>query len=130
MLAALALPLVLAASPSPGHGRPLVLQGECLYPPILADKLQGATQTICDTVELTERGIDFRQGEWNAHSLFLGSWNGDVLTVTAIQPRNTRWSEAKGECRIDHANGRISLISCTAYGDGRGWIANFRHVPR
>jgi hypothetical protein len=130
MLTLLALPLVLAARPAlPGHDRPLVLHGECLYPPVLADKLQGATQAICDTVEVTRHGVDFRQGEWNAHSLFLGRWNGDVLTVTEIQPRHGRRSEAKGQCRIDHANGRISFISCTAFGDGRGWVANFRNVP-
>jgi hypothetical protein len=84
---------------------------------------------ICDTVEVSAGGVDFRQGEWDAHSLFLGSWNGDVLTVTAIQPRKMRRARASGQCRIDHANGRISLISCTAFGDGRGWVANFRNVP-
>jgi hypothetical protein len=127
MITALALPLALA-SVSPA-GDPLVLHGECIYPPAIAEKLQGTNQVICDTVEVSAGGVDFRQGEWDAHSLFLGSWNGDVLTVTAIQPRKMRRAKASGQCRIDHANGRISLISCTAFGDGRGWVANFRNVP-
>jgi hypothetical protein len=124
------LALVLAANPiHPAPDRPISLHGECIYPPAIAEKLPDASQVICDTVVISARGIDFRQGEWNAHSRFLGTWKGDVMTVTSIEPRNERPSAAQGQCRIDYANGAISLISCTAFGKGRGWIANFRNVP-
>jgi hypothetical protein len=122
----LALALVLATSVSPPAS--LVLHGECIYPPRLAKALPDATQVLCDTVEVSAQGADFAQDQWAAHARFFGTWRGDILTVTAMQPRNERKIEAKGHCRIDHANRRISLISCSAFGGGRGWVANFRNA--
>jgi hypothetical protein len=128
MLTVLAFALATGVTP-PAPDRPRMLHGECIYPPAVAGKLPDASQVICDVVEVSTHGIDFQQRGWNAHSRFLGSWNGSILTVTAIQPRNTPQTEARGECRIDYANGTISLVSCTAFGGGRGWIANFRNLP-
>jgi hypothetical protein len=125
----LSLVLLLAAHPAaPAHDRAVVLHGECIYPPAIAEKLPDAAQVTCDTVALSGGEIDFRQDGWDAHSRFFGTWNGDVLTVTAIQPRGQRRSDADGECRIDYANGAISMVSCSAFGNGRGWLANFRNV--
>jgi hypothetical protein len=118
--------LFLAASFSPAS--PAALHGECIYPPRIAEALPDAIQVLCDSVEVSSQGVDFRQKQWSAHARFFGSWKGDMLTVTAIQPRNERRTEAKGSCRVDHANGTISLISCSAFGGGRGWVANFRNV--
>jgi hypothetical protein len=118
--------LFLAASFSPA---PTTLHGECIYPPRVAEALPDATQVLCDSVEVSPQGVDFRQEQWDAHARFLGRWKGDILTVTAIQPRNAPRIEANGSCRIDHANNRISLVSCSAFGGGRGWLANFRNVP-
>lgn len=128
MLTALALALA-AGQAIPDDGRPLILHGECIYPPRIAKALPDAVQVICDTVEVSADGIDFKRRGWDAHSRFFGSWHGDILTVNAIQPRSERRGEAEGSCRIDHANGKISLVSCSAFGRGRGWIANFRNVP-
>ena len=123
----LTLALYLAASFSTAS--PAALHGECIYPPRVAEALPDAIQILCDHVEVSPQGVDFRQGEWDAHSRFFGSWQGNILTVTSIQPRNERRIEAKGTCRIDYANNRISLVSCNAFGGGRGWLANFRNVP-
>ena len=123
------LALALAAHPAvPAHDRAFVLHGECIYPPALAEKLPDAAQIGCNTVGVSADGVDFRLDGWDAHSRFFGTWNGDVLTVTAIQPRGARRSEARGDCRIDYANGAISMVSCSAFGKGRGWLANFRNV--
>jgi len=130
MLTALALALAgTAAAAAPGDGRPHILHGECIYPPKIADALPDAIQVICDTVEVNADGVDFQRRGWDVHSRFFGSWQGDILTVTAIQPRGEKRREAKGSCRIDYANGRVSLVSCSAFGAGRGWLANFRNVP-
>jgi hypothetical protein len=123
----LALALLLAASAAPAA--PATLRGECIYPPRLAEALPDAIQLLCDGVGIGPQGVDFRQSEWNAHSRFFGRWDGNILTVTAIQPRNERRIEAKGSCRVDHANGVVSLVSCSAFGGGRSWLANFRNVP-
>lgn len=125
MITTLALPLALASSPT---GDPLVLHGECIYPPAIAEALPDAVQVICDTVEVTAGGVDFQRRGWDAHTRFFGNWRGAVMTVTAIQPRNERRAEARGSCRIDYANSEISLVSCSAFGRGRGWVANFRNV--
>jgi hypothetical protein len=127
MLTALALTLVAAAVPD--GGRPLVLHGECIYPPKIADALPDAIQIICDTVEVSADGVDFQRRGWDAHSRFFGTWRGGILTVSAIQPRGEKRREANGSCRIDYVNGRVSLVSCSAFGGGRGWLANFRNVP-
>ena len=128
MMTALALPLALAAGGAlPGLDRPPVLHGECIYPPRIAEALPDAIQVICDTVEVTADGVDFQRRGWDAHSRFFGNWQGGILTVTAIQPRNERRSGARGTCRIDYANGEISLVSCSAFGRGRGWVANIRN---
>jgi hypothetical protein len=125
MLFSLVLALAAASSPAP----PSTLHGECIYPPRIAEALPDAIQVLCDSVEIGPNGVDFRQKQWNAHARFFGSWKGDVLTVTAIQPRNERRTEAKGSCRIDHANAAVSLVSCSAFARGRAWVANFRNVP-
>ena len=123
------LPFVLALAASLAPVPPTTLHGECIYPPRIAEALPDAIQVLCDAVAVSPQGVDFRQGEWNAHTRFFGTWKGDIMTVTAIQSRNERRIEAKGSCRVDHANGAISLISCSAFGGGRGWLANFRNVP-
>jgi hypothetical protein len=123
-----ALALALAATAVPDADRPLILHGECIYPPKIAEALPDAIQVICDTVEVSPEGVDFERREWDAHSRFFGNWKGNILRVTAIQPRNERRSAARGSCRIDYANGEISLVSCSAFGRGRGWVANFRNV--
>ena len=121
-----ALALALAAHPvKPAR---VVLHGECIYPPAIAEKLPDAAQVACDTVEVSADRVDFRLDGWDAHSRFFGTWQGNLLTVTAIQPRGQRRSEAKGDCRIDYANGEISMVSCSAFGKGRGWLANFRNI--
>ena len=122
-------PLVIALAASLLPAPPAPLHGECIYPPQVAEALPDATQVLCDTVAVSPQGVDFRQEPWNAHARFFGIWKGDILTVTAIQPRNERRIEANGSCRIDYANNRISLVSCSAFGGGRGWLANFRNVP-
>jgi hypothetical protein len=127
--AAMLLPFAMALAVSLSPAAPATLHGECIYPPRLAEALPDAIQVLCDAVEVSPQGVDFRQEQWNAHARFFGTWKGDFLTVTAIQPRNERRTEAKGSCRIDHANGAISLVSCSAFGGGRGWLANFRNVP-
>jgi hypothetical protein len=71
-------------------------------------------------------GVDFAQREWDAHSRFFGRWQGGVLTVTALQPRNGRQKEARGSCRIDRLDGRISMVSCAVVAGERDWLANFR----
>lgn len=124
-----ALALVLAAAPGSAGARPLILHGECLYPPKIAEALPGAIQASCDTAVVTADGVDFRHRGWEAHTRFFGTWQGGILTVMAIQPWGEPRAEAKGSCRIDRANGRISLVSCSAFGAGRGWLANFRNVP-
>jgi hypothetical protein len=123
------LPFVIALAASLSLAPPATLHGECIYPPRVAEALPDATQVLCDSVEVSPQGVDFRQEQWDAHARFLGRWKGDILTVTAIQPRNAPRIEANGSCRIDHANNRISLVSCSAFGGGRGWLANFRNVP-
>jgi hypothetical protein len=127
MLPLLALALA-AVDVVPDSGRPRVHRGEFLYTPRVAEAVPGATEVLCDTVEVSGGVVDFRQRQWDAHTRFLGRWQGDVLTVTAIQPRNERRSEAHGSCRIDRLNGRISMVSCAAVSRGRDWVANFRHV--
>jgi hypothetical protein len=126
MLAALAL--ALAAGASVTGDRPLVLHGECFYPPRIAEAAPEATQVLCDTVAVDARSVDFEQREWKARTRFFGSWEGGVLTVTAMQPRGGRRTDAHGSCRIDRANGHVSMVSCTAVARGRGWLANFRNV--
>ena len=126
MLLTLALALA-AHSAQPAR---VVLHGECIYPPAIAEKLPDAAQVACNTAEVSADGVDFWLEGWEAHSRFFGTWNGDRLTVTAIQPRGQRRSEASGDCRMDYANGAISMVSCSAFGNGRGWLANFRHVRR
>jgi hypothetical protein len=129
MITTLALPLALAAGGAlQGSDRPLALHGECIYPPKIAEALPDAVQVICDTVEVTAGGVDFQRRGWDAHTRFFGNWQGSIMTVTAIQPRNERRAEARGSCRIDYANNEISLVSCSAFGRGRGWVANFRNV--
>jgi hypothetical protein len=128
-LPAMLLPTLIALAASLSPAPPATLHGECIYPPRVAEALPNATQVLCDSVEVSPQGVDFRQEQWDAHARFFGSWKGDVLTVTAIQPRNARRVEANGSCRIDYANNRISLVSCSAFGGGRGWLANFRNVP-
>jgi hypothetical protein len=123
------LALTLAATDAPDGGHRFTLHGECIYPPKLAEALPGAIQLICDTVEVAPNGVDFQRRGWDAHSRFFGRWKGNILTVTAIQPRNERRIEAKGSCRVDYVNGQVSLVSCSAFGGGRGWVANFRNVP-
>jgi hypothetical protein len=123
----IAVALALAAAPKAGD--PPILHGECIYPPKIAEALPDAIQVICDTIEVSADGVDFQRRGWDAHARFFGSWKGNILTVTAIQPRNERRSEANGSCRIDLLNGRISMVSCSAFGHGRGWLANFRNVP-
>jgi hypothetical protein len=125
----MSIALVLFLATSPAAAAPAALHGECIYPPRIAEALPDAAQVLCNEVEVTPRGVDLRQIAWDAHSRFFGSWKGATLTVTAIQPRNERRIEATGTCRIDHANGRVSLISCSAFGGGRSWLANFRNVP-
>jgi hypothetical protein len=123
------LALALAASQFvPEDDLPLNLHGECFYPPRIAEAVPDATEVLCDTVAVDAGRVDFELREWNAHSRFFGSWEGDIFTVTAIQPRKGRRTEARGSCRIDHLNGRISMVSCTAVARGRGWLANFRNV--
>jgi hypothetical protein len=123
------LALALAASPFvPADDLPLNLHGECFYPPRIAEALPDATQVTCDTVAVDAGSVDFELREWSAHSRFFGSWEGDTFTVIAFQPRNGRRTDARGSCRIDHLNGRISMVCCTAVARGRGWLANFRHV--
>jgi hypothetical protein len=127
MLTALALALASAAVPNPD--RPLILHGECFYPPKIAEKLPDAAQVLCDTVEVSGGTVDFQQRGWGTHWRFFGHWQGGLLTVTAIQPRHGRRTEAQGTCRIDYANDKVSMVSCSAFGGGRGWLANFRNVP-
>lgn len=124
------LVLALAASDVVPHdGRPLVLHGECIYPPRIAEAVPDVAEVLCDTVEVSGGAVDFEQREWDAHTRFFGSWQGDILTLTAIQPRNGRRTGAHGSCRIFYADGKISMVSCTAVSRGRDWAANFRHVP-
>ena len=59
---------------------------------------------------------------------FFGTWHGDQLQVSSIQERNRDPIEARGQCRIFFANDGVSMVSCTAIGGGRGWVANFRNV--
>jgi hypothetical protein len=125
MLSVLALALAAVHAVS-GNGPPAVLHGQCFYPPRIAKALPNATRVICDTVEVNAGGVDFVQREWDAHSRFLGRWQGGVLTVTALQPRNGRQKEARGSCRIDRLDGRISMVSCAVVAGGRDWLANFR----
>jgi hypothetical protein len=121
--------LALAANPAvPGDDLPFKLRGECFYPPRIAEAAPDATQVTCDAVEVDAGSVDFEVREWNAHSRFYGSWEGDVFTLTALEPRNGRRTEARGSCRIDRLDGRISMISCAAVARGRGWLANFRTV--
>jgi hypothetical protein len=123
------LALVLAANQAvPENDLPLDLKGECFYPPHIAEAAPTAIRVICDTVAVESGRVDFEQREWNAHSRFFGNWQGGVFTVTAVQPRNGRRIEARGTCRIDRANGRISMVSCAAVAGGRGWLANFRNL--
>lgn len=125
MLALIALALA-AHLAVPGDDQPFKLRGECFYPPRIAEVAPDATQVTCDAVAVDAGSVDFELREWNAHSRFFGTWEGDVFTVTAIQPRNGRRTEARGSCRIDRLDGRISMVSCTAVARARGWLANFR----
>jgi len=51
------------------------------------------------------------------------------MTVTSIPPRGGRTIEAQGSCRVDYANGGSWMVGCSAFGGGRGWLANVRHGP-
>lgn len=127
MLALIAF--LLTAGPAlPGDALPFKLRGECFYPPRIAEAAPNAAQVTCDAVAVDAGSVDFELREWNAHSRFFGAWEGDVFTLTALQPRNGRRTAARGSCRIDRLDGRISMISCTAVARGRGWLANFRTV--
>lgn len=126
MMTLLALALA-AGSTAPNDDLPFKLDGECFYPPRIADAAPDATQVMCDTVGADAASVDFELREWDAHSRFFGSWEGDVFTITAIQPRGGTRTRARGSCRLDRLDGRISMVSCTAVARGHGWLANFRN---
>jgi hypothetical protein len=124
-----ALILALAANQFvPEDDLPLDLHGECIYPPKIVDAAANDTLLLCDTVAADEQGITFRQSQWNAGTQFFGEWHGGQLRVTSIRGRTGDPFEARGQCRIYFANDAISMISCTATGAGRGWVANFRNI--
>jgi hypothetical protein len=127
MLAALALALA-ADSFVPEDDLPLSFAGECIYPPKVVDAAASDTLVLCDAAVADEQGVEFRQRQWDAGTRFFGEWHGDQLRVTSIRPRAGDAVEARGQCRIYFANDAVSMISCTAIGAGRGWIANFRNV--
>jgi hypothetical protein len=123
------LALALAANPFlPEDDLPLDLHGECIYPPRIVEAAANDTLLLCDSVVADTEGIAFRRSQWNFGTRFFGEWHGDRLQVTSIQGRTGDPFEARGQCRIYFANEAISMISCTAIGAGRGWVANFRNV--
>ena len=125
----IALALALAANQFvPEDDLPLNLHGECIYPQRIVDAAANDTLLLCDAARADRQGIEFRQSQWNAGTRFFGEWHGDQLKVTSMQGRTGDPFEARGQCRLYFANEDVSMISCTAIGAGRGWVANFRNV--
>jgi len=112
----------------PEDDLPLRLRGECIYPPRIVDAAANDTLLLCDAALADRQGVQFRQSQWNAGTRFFGEWHGDQLQVTSMRGRTGDAFEARGQCRLYFAKDDISMISCTAIGAGRGWVANFRYV--
>lgn len=101
--------------------------GQCIYPPVLGEAGPGEIRVTCSRVATDGTGIDFVDREWDARMVrFSGYWDGNILAVRSVTPRSGATVEARGACRIDKANGAVSVIACTAVTGGRTFVGNFR----
>ena len=118
------LALAQAAVGDPGQA---TYHGQCFYPPILGDPRPGEVRILCDQVATDETGVEFVDSTWDVRMVrFAGYWEGNILAVRSVTSRTGATVEARGACRIDRANGKVSVIACTAVTHGRSWIGNFR----
>jgi hypothetical protein len=94
---------------------------------VLGDPRPGEVRVSCDRVATDKTGVDFVSRAWDTRMLrFSGEWDGDLLKVRSITPRSGAALQARGVCRVDSANGEVSVIACTAVAGGRSWIGNFK----
>jgi hypothetical protein len=101
--------------------------GQCIYPPGLGEPRGEEVRVTCNRVATDSGGVEFHDRNWDARMLrFSGEWAGDRLTVRSVTPRRGSTVEARGLCRIYHANEAVSVIACTAVSGSRSWIGNFR----
>ncbi|WP_305097712.1 hypothetical protein [Croceibacterium aestuarii] len=106
---------------------PTSYDGQCIYPPVLGDPRPGEVRLTCSRVITDGAGIDFIDREWDSRMMrFAGVWDGDLLKVRSVTPRTGAALQARGVCRVDYADGAVSVIACTAIAGGRSWIGNFR----
>ncbi|MXO59916.1 hypothetical protein GRI89_10230 [Altererythrobacter salegens] len=118
---------ILALAEAAVSGAPATYDGRCMYPAVLGDPRPGEVRLSCSQVDTDDEGIDFVDREWNSRMMrFAGIWDGDLLKVRSVTPRTGATLEARGVCRVDHTNGAVSVIACTAVAGGLSWIGNFR----
>ena len=110
-----------AFTPAPG----VSYDGQCIYPPGLGEP-RGELRVTCTRVVTDADGVEFRNRSIGVRmARFSGAWNGDRLTVRSVRLRTGSSFEARGMCRVYHANEQVSVIACTAVSSGRSYIANF-----
>ena len=90
------------------------IDGLCLYPEVVRERALGDTLVDCNQARVEEGGITFGRRGWQQRTRFIGSFEHDRLTVTALQFRDRAPDEARGVCQLYYANDHLTTIACTA----------------
>ena len=107
----------------------LSLNGRCVYVPALGPPLPGETRALCDRVEVSDAGADttilFRHRSTARWMRFMGTREGDRMTVRSAASTSLEERPAHGVCKIFRGDAGVSAVSCVVQAAGRSLVANF-----